>query len=58
MTWSVTYKMKLPPEMGSRSPYGKVQQVAYAETFERAIETADRFAKTRMGHENNKMYAV
>lgn len=49
--WSVAFVMKLPHEMATRSPYARPQQVAYADSLDRALETADKFAEKRVGME-------
>ncbi|GMK56632.1 hypothetical protein CspeluHIS016_0304720 [Cutaneotrichosporon spelunceum] len=51
--WSVSFTPKLPriggaPRRGS--PYGRVQQLAYADDAERAVRTADAYVERRVGH--------
>ncbi|KAI9632391.1 P-loop containing nucleoside triphosphate hydrolase protein [Dioszegia hungarica] len=47
--WSVNYRQKLPAYLGHFSP--KVRQVALADTLERALQTADRYAEKKVGRE-------
>lgn len=49
--WSVGFTPKLPriggePRRGS--PYGRTQQLAYADDAERAVRTADAYAERRL----------
>jgi hypothetical protein len=49
--WAITYHQKLPVYLRTLSKYAKTKQVAQADTLDRALQTGDKFAKSKMGRE-------
>lgn len=59
--WSVSFTPKLPriggaPRRGS--PYGRVQQLAYADDAERAVRTADAYVERRVARNSLRQWVA
>ncbi|WWC87646.1 uncharacterized protein L201_002536 [Kwoniella dendrophila CBS 6074] len=52
---TITYRPSIPHELagprGSRSPFGKVRTVGYADDLERALQTGDKYAERSLGRD-------
>lgn len=53
--WSITFTPKLPAELTQgRTPYGRRLQIAYAESLDRALNSADAYATRQVGREMSR----